>query len=79
VRDLNDPSPVEIPGTSGIGIHPMAFRALIESRVALSLVWAEGATSIQIEPVEDHLEDFNEIVAEYRRRATKGESNEGHA
>jgi transcriptional regulator with XRE-family HTH domain len=76
---VRDPSPVEIPGTSGIGIHPTAFRALIESRVALSLVWAEGATSIQIEPVEGHLEDFNEIVAEYRRRATKGEDNEGDA
>jgi len=73
-RTLDDPTPVEIPGSAGIGILPSALQALVESRVVFALAWDDGAVAIRIEPMDGHLNVFRDVVAEYRDRAAKEES-----
>src|SRR5262245_27243130 len=68
-KSLDDPTPVEIPGSAGAGILPSALQALIESRVAFAIAWDNGAVAIRIEPIAGHLDDFRAIVAEYRDQA----------
>jgi transcriptional regulator with XRE-family HTH domain len=73
-HSLDDPTAVEIPGTEGIGIPPAVLRALVESRITLRLAWDDGPAAIRIEPVEGHLDDLYQSIAEFRRRATSEES-----
>ncbi len=73
-RHIDNPTPIEIPGTAGMGIPPAALQALIESRVTLSLAWDGKPAGIGIEPVADHFEDFVEIVDDFRNRGADREA-----
>jgi hypothetical protein len=73
-KQFDDPTPMEIPGTAGMGIPPPVLQALIESSVILKLAWDGTPAGIGIEAVADHLEDFEEVVEEFRRLGTEREA-----
>jgi transcriptional regulator with XRE-family HTH domain len=74
---VDDPTPIEIPGSAGIGLPPAVVRAIVEGRIKLSLTWdgwGNSPAAIGLEPVEGYAEDFTAAVEEIRRRATREES-----
>lgn len=66
-QHADDPTPIEIPGTHGLGIPPAVLRALVESRVKLML----GPEGIAVAEVEGHERDFAEMMAEFRRQGER--------
>jgi len=72
-----DPTPIEIPGTNGIGIPPAVLRALVESRVRLVLVFDEYAEGIAVAPVEGYEHDFDEVLTELGRLGKQRQEQRG--
>lgn len=75
-KNADDAWPKELPGTNRIGIPRVALRALLESRLVLRIAWDDGPTGINIESFGDDLEDFIEIVHEFRRRGREQEKGQ---
>jgi transcriptional regulator with XRE-family HTH domain len=72
-----NPTPIEIPGTNGIGIPSAVLRALVESRVRLMLAFAEGRGGIAVAPVEGHEEEYKAVLDELRRAGEQRREQRG--